>query len=84
MTPSQIKKTKWAREFRENAGWETYQDALGYALLKPCEVTILKTDEVPGVKWAIAYIDTAFWMDGFYTKKECTDLCHVMGWRIVK
>jgi len=84
MTPSQIKRTKWAKEFSKAVWLDTYEQAICYAATDPCEVTLRRTDEVPGIKWAIAYIDTDFWMDGFYTKKECTDLCHVMGWRIVK
>jgi hypothetical protein len=83
MTPSKIKITTWAREFKRDCP-SSYAMAIDYASQERLEVTVGKSDATGVPLWAVAVADTDFWMDALPTKKAALALCKQMGWRIVK
>lgn len=98
MTRNELKKTAWAKRFKQEAPSE-YKAAIDFAMTPDLDVIVYKdTIEthcfdkglVTKAVWAVAIsetdlqLDNSFWMDAFKLKKTAVALCKEMNWKIVK
>jgi hypothetical protein len=83
MTKTELKKTKWAKEFKKECP-DQYEEALELALNPDLRVFIQKSDASGIVLWAVSTgeLNPEFWLDAKKTKKEALALCKEMGWKV--
>ena len=86
MTLTEIKRSTWARRFRQSAP-VSYARALEYASEPRLQVSIELRKDLCEDKplWAIVVVepksgDEDFWMDAFPKKESAVKLCETMRW----